>query len=109
MPIHHQQKFDHHQVHIVYLYYMLHHSFIPSFIVDITEEMREKMAAIKSYTSQFLDSSNGQDQTFINRPAFLESIETRAAFFGQQIGVKYGEGYHYEGLLKINNIIQFFS
>jgi bacillithiol biosynthesis deacetylase BshB1 len=91
------------------LYYMLHHSFIPSFIVDISEEMRDKLTAIKSYSSQFLDTSNSQDQTFINRPAFIESIETRAAFLGQQIGAKYGEGYHYEGVFKINNIIQFFS
>ena len=91
------------------LYYMLHHTFIPSFIVDISEEMRDKLAAIESYSSQFLDTSNSQDQTFINRPEFLESIEIRAAYFGQQIGVKYGEGYHHEGPLKINNIIQFFS
>jgi len=93
----------------IILYYMLHQPFTPSFIVDISEEMEFKMAAIRAYVSQFTEFSKGAQSTYINSTNFLDSIQTRAEFFGQQIGAKFGEGYYYRGMLKINNILQFFS
>jgi bacillithiol biosynthesis deacetylase BshB1 len=93
----------------IILYYMLHQPFTPSFIVDISEEMEFKMAAIRAYVSQFSDFSKGAQSTYINNANFLDTIQTRAEFFGQQIGSKFGEGYYYKGMLKINNILQFFS
>lgn len=89
------------------LYYMLHRSFTPSFVVDISDEMEDKLTAIRAYRSQF--SSEGLTETYINNPRFLESIKTKAAYLGQLIGVRYGEGYYYKGVFKINNIIDFFA
>lgn len=91
------------------LYYMMHQFFQPTFIVDITDEMDTKIEAIEAYRSQFAMSGNGFELTYINRPEFLTSLRTRAAFLGEQIGVKYGEGFLYKGSLKIDNIPQFFS
>lgn len=91
------------------LYYMLHKTFIPTFIVDITEEMKTKMTAIRAYKSQFELSSDSDETTFINRPDFLESITTRDQFYGQKIGCKYGEPYFFDGSLKIDNIMQIFT
>jgi bacillithiol biosynthesis deacetylase BshB1 len=91
------------------LYYMLHWSFEPTFIVDISKEFERKMEAISAYASQFNKRDVGLKQTYINKPQFLESIETRAKFFGQLINQSYGEPFLYEGKLKIDNLIQFFT
>ena len=93
----------------IILYYMLHQFFTPSFIVDISEEMEYKMAAIRAYVSQFSECSKEAQSTYINNVNFLDTIQTRAEFFGQQIRSKFGEGFYYKGMLKINNILQFFS
>lgn len=89
------------------LYYMMHHEFDPSFIVDISEYHEVKTAAIKAYKSQFL--SGGDQETYINKPGFLAALEARAAHLGQKIGANYGEGFYYKGKLKIDNIPSFFA
>lgn len=91
------------------LYYMLHKPFIPTFVVDISQEMDAKLDAIKAYKSQFLLETKNSIMTYINRPEFLETIVTRAKFYGQQIGCKYGEPYYYHETIKIENIMQFFA
>jgi len=90
------------------LYYILHKIIEPTFIVDISEEFEQKIAAIKSYKSQFGNTVES-NTTYINRPEFLENIKTRCAYLGQQINCKFGEGFIFEGKLKINNLMDFFS
>jgi bacillithiol biosynthesis deacetylase BshB1 len=90
-------------------YYMLHQSFNPSFIVDISAEMAQKMQAIGAYASQFKARKKAVTQTSINRPDFLKSLETRAAYWGQQVGVDHGEAFYFKGILKIDDILRFFS
>ena len=92
----------------IVLFYMLHQSFEPSFIVDISDEMSQKMEAIGSFASQFSLSENSKERTYINRSGFLETIKTRAAFWGQQVGVSHGEAFLFQGILKIDNIKDFF-
>jgi bacillithiol biosynthesis deacetylase BshB1 len=91
------------------LFYMLHKYFDPTFVVDITDQMDQKLKSIHAYVTQFsLDSKDGQ-ATYINNPQFLQSVITRSELLGQQIGVKYGEGFYYRDVMKIDNIINFFS
>ncbi len=91
------------------LYYMLHRIFEPSFVVDISDEMELKMEAIFAYKSQFSCDAKLNEKTYINNPDFLESIRSRAAYFGSQIGAMFGEGYYYQGMIKIDNILHFFA
>jgi bacillithiol biosynthesis deacetylase BshB1 len=91
------------------IYYPLHNFVDSTFVVDISDVMDKKMESIKAYDSQFSSISGNGVSTHINKPEFLNSIVTRAEFLGQQIGVKYAEGYYYPGTLKIDNIINFFS
>ncbi len=91
------------------LFYMLHTSFEPSFVVDISEVFDQKMQAINSFESQFSARLKGAKQTFINKEEFLESIEIRARFYGQRVGCRYGEPYYSQELLKLDNILQFFA
>ena len=93
----------------IIIYYLLHNFIIPTFAVDISNEMDQKLEAIKAYVSQFSSIAKDGISTHINRPEFLSSIITRSEFLGQQIGVKYAEGFYYPGLMKIDNILNFFS
>jgi bacillithiol biosynthesis deacetylase BshB1 len=90
------------------LSYMLHKVFNPTFVVDISADMETKMTAIQAYRSQFINAGQNEN-TFISRPEFLESIVTRARFYGQQVHTMYGEPYYFDGMLKIDNVIDFFS
>lgn len=93
----------------VLLYYMMHHEFEPSFVVDISSVMGLKVDAIMAYQSQFSSEGDTETETYINRPEFLNSLQIRAAWFGQQCGVKFAEPFYYPGRLKIDNILQFFA
>ncbi len=92
----------------IVLSYMLHRIFTPSFVVDISADMETKMAAIHAYRSQFFKTEQ-KEITYINRPEFLESIITRARFYGQQVNSEYGEPYYFDGALKIDNVMDFFT
>jgi hypothetical protein len=70
--------------------------------------METKMTAIQAYRSQFFETER-KESTYINRPEFLESIITRARFYGQQINCMYGEPYYFDGILKIDNVMDFFA
>ena len=91
------------------LFYMLHRYFDPTFVVDITGQMDQKLESIKAYDSQFSSDTTENTPTYINKPEFLQSVITRAEFLGQKIGVKYAEGFYFPGIMKIDNIIDFFS
>ncbi len=91
------------------LYYMMHTRFTPSFIVDISDEMETKIKTIKCYESQFSQSKEKKKNTYINQPEFFDSIINRAKFYGYEIKREFGEPYFYRGVLKINNIMDFFS
>ncbi|MBN1543507.1 bacillithiol biosynthesis deacetylase BshB1 [candidate division KSB1 bacterium] len=74
-------------------FYMELYDFVPSFIVDISAVYEKKIASIRAYTSQFYQPGKLDDEepTFISSPEFLQSIVTKAEYWGQKIGVRYGE------------------
>lgn len=74
-----------------YFHFMQRYQFTPSFIVDISDVYDIRMKAIKAHTSQFYNPSSKEPETHLSQKAFLEWIETRARYFGEQIGAHYGE------------------
>ena len=83
-------------------YYMQTYTFDPTFIVDITGHQKTKMESIKSYSTQFYDSANKEPQTFISRPEFMGYVESRALFYGFQIGKQYGEPFYSEEKIELD-------
>jgi len=77
-----------------YFHYMQKYEFIPSFIVDISETYDTRMAAIRAFASQFYDPKRKEPETLVSSPAFMQFIETRAKYYGNQIGVRYGEPFY---------------
>lgn len=83
-------------------YYMQTYTFEPSFIVDISDTFELKMKGVKAFSSQFFDPKSKEPDTFISSPEFLNFIESRARFYGFQIGKKYGEPFYSDERLELD-------
>lgn len=66
---------------------------IPDFVVDITNEQKDKMKAILAYKSQFYNPNSNEPDTFISSNAFLQFVEARGREMGQICEVEYAEGF----------------
>ncbi|RMH64708.1 MAG: bacillithiol biosynthesis deacetylase BshB1 [Calditrichaeota bacterium] len=91
------------------IYYFMHHQEKPSFIVDISDEFAQKMEAVRAYGSQFHNPDSKEPATYISDPAFLKNVETRAAWYGFQIGVEYGEPFFVKSPVRVNNLLKQFT
>jgi bacillithiol biosynthesis deacetylase BshB1 len=85
------------------LYYMIHHPFEPSFVVDISGVWDQKMAVLAAYQSQFAPDSS-EVQTAISRPDFMRFIRARAIVFGALIGATYGEAFYMPGPVPLREL-----
>jgi bacillithiol biosynthesis deacetylase BshB1 len=84
-------------------YYMIHHSFAPSLVVDVSSVWDRKMAAVAAYRSQFQPDGSGF-QTAISRPDFMRFIEARAIVFGAMIGAAHGEAFYLPGPVPLGGL-----
>jgi hypothetical protein len=64
------------------------------------------MKAVEAYSTQFYNSTNGDDgpQTYISTPDFIDSVIARARMLGKRLGVKYAEGFISEKKIGIKNL-----
>ncbi|MED4918841.1 bacillithiol biosynthesis deacetylase BshB1 [Geobacillus thermodenitrificans] len=81
---------DAHRVRSVY-YYMINAFCRPHFLVDISETVQDKLASLRAYESQFEKRPGSVDTPLTNN--YIEMIESRERWFGQQIGAEYAEGF----------------
>lgn len=78
---------------------------IPSFIIDVSDFVEEKMNAIKAHTSQFYREGSDEPVTRISDVNFLNQIENRMRYFGSLIGVAAGEPYYVREALNVDDPI----
>ncbi len=78
----------------------------PDIVVDVSEQWAAKIDAIKAYTTQFHSEGydEGEPETYISKPDFLEYIEGRAREYGKYIGAKYAEGFTCRRLLGVDDL-----
>lgn len=81
----------------------------PSFVIDISEVIEEKLASIRAFKTQFYTPgrTDNEPQTYISSPEFLESIINRSKMFGKMIGVKYAEGFLSKKMIGMNSFNAF--
>jgi N-acetylglucosamine malate deacetylase 1 len=76
---------------------------VPSFVVDVSGFVDEKMNAIRAYKSQFFDAESKEPATRISARGFLEEIEVRMRYFGSLIGVAAGEPFYVREALNVGD------
>lgn len=88
------------------LHYLQDYYHEPDFVVDISDAIEKKIAAIRCYESQFYskDYDSDEPQTYISSPAFLEAIVSRSASLGKIIGVQHAEAFVSKKLVGLKNL-----
>lgn len=79
---------------------------VPSFVVDISGHLEDKMAAIKAYRSQFYDPNSTEPETRLTNKHFLDELENRSRYFGSLIGVEAGEPFFVRETLNIADPVE---
>ncbi len=87
-----------------YYHFMQTYEFVPSFIVDISDVYEQRMNAVRAFRSQFYDPESEEPETFLSTPAFMEFLHTRFQYFGDRIGVKYGEPFYSVNMVGIKDL-----
>jgi LmbE family N-acetylglucosaminyl deacetylase len=86
------------------LYASLYADVKPSFIVDISAQFERRMEALLSYASQYGESSEG-GTLFPNEREIRERLGAVARFYGNQIGVQYGEPFVVKEAIRIDDVV----
>jgi len=76
----------------------------PDLIVDISEVIQKRRAAINAFKSQLYDPESHEPKTYISSKGFMDMLEARAIDWGQKIGVKYAEGFTVRHSLGVKNL-----
>ncbi|HEX6047024.1 MAG TPA: bacillithiol biosynthesis deacetylase BshB1 [Pyrinomonadaceae bacterium] len=76
---------------------------VPSFVVDVSDFVDDKMNAIRAYRSQFYNAASSEPATRISARGFLEEIELRMRYFGTLIGVDAGEPFYVREALNVED------
>jgi N-acetylglucosamine malate deacetylase 1 len=86
------------------LYASLYADVKPSFIVDISAQFERRMRALLSYTSQYGATQEGAG-LFPDEAEIRDRLGAIARFYGNQIGVKYGEPFVVKEAIQIDDIV----
>jgi bacillithiol biosynthesis deacetylase BshB1 len=79
---------------------------VPSFIVDISEFLEQKMAAIRAHVSQFHNPNSKDLETRLSEKGFLDQLENRSRYFGSLIGTAAGEPFFVREMLNVDDPIK---
>jgi len=77
----------------------------PSFVVDVTREFDRRMDSLFAYQSQYGESDEGAD-LFPKQIEIRERLAAVARFYGNLIGVKYGEAFVIREAQAVEDVVQ---
>src|SRR4051794_27970729 len=86
------------------LYSSLYANVQPSFVVDISRQFERRMSALLCYSSQYGNSAEATD-LFPSHEEVGERLASVARFYGNLIGVKYGEPFVVKEAMRVDDII----
>jgi bacillithiol biosynthesis deacetylase BshB1 len=86
------------------VYSSLYANVTPSFVVDISSQFDRRMAALLAYKSQYGDAAEGSD-LFPPQTEVRERLAAIARFYGNLIGVKYGEPFVIKEAIRVDDIV----
>jgi bacillithiol biosynthesis deacetylase BshB1 len=76
----------------------------PSFVVDISAQFERRMAALLSYQSQYGRQGDAGD-LFPDPEEIRERLAAVARFYGNLIGVRYGEPFVVKETLRVDDVV----
>ena len=76
----------------------------PAIVVDVTRQFERRMESLLAYKSQYGASANRSD-LFPEEKEIRERLEMTARFYGNLIGVKYGEPYAVKEPVAIDDVM----
>ncbi|NUQ12507.1 MAG: bacillithiol biosynthesis deacetylase BshB1 [Gemmatimonadaceae bacterium] len=76
----------------------------PTFVVDISAEMEEKLAAIGAYASQFGGATQA-GEVYPNGEPLLDIVRHQAAHYGSLIRTRYGEPFHTTETVQVDDVV----
>jgi LmbE family N-acetylglucosaminyl deacetylase len=85
------------------VYASLYANVTPSFVVDISAEFDARMEALLSYRSQYGEAPAGSD-LFPGEQEIRERLAAVARFYGNLIGVKYGEPFVVKETIQVDDL-----
>ena len=86
------------------LYSSIYAEVKPSFIVDISAQFERRMTALLSYTSQYGEAIEG-GALFPNEAEIRDRLGSVARFYGNLIGVKYGEPFVVKEAMQVEDVV----
>jgi LmbE family N-acetylglucosaminyl deacetylase len=93
----------------VIMYFKLPRQLVPSFVVDISNHIEQRRAAIGAYGSQLFDPSSKEPMTRLSQPDFLFQVESVHAYYGSLIGTRAAEAFHIKEVLEIRDLVRHFT
>jgi len=86
------------------LYSSVYANVTPSFVVDISAQFERRMAALLSYESQYGGQGEASD-LFPAPEEIRERLAAVARFYGNLIGVRYGEPFVIKETLRVDDVV----
>ncbi len=77
----------------------------PTFVVDISDQIETKLAAIRCYASQFDGRTWGGEVFPGGERSLYDQIRMHAARYGALIRTEYGEPFHTEETVRIDDVV----
>lgn len=74
---------------------------IPSFVVDISEFLDQKIEAVRAHRSQFYDPNSTEPETMLTGKAYIDEIANRSRYYGSLIRTAAGEPFFVREALNI--------
>lgn len=75
----------------------------PTFVVDISDEFEQKMAAVRCYASQF-DGATQAGEVYPNGEPLYDMVTHYAAYYGALIRTRYGEPYFTTEMMRVDDV-----
>jgi bacillithiol biosynthesis deacetylase BshB1 len=86
------------------VYSSLYANVIPTFVVDISRQFERRMDSLLAYRSQYGETTDGA-AVFPDEPEIRDRLTSTARFYGNLIGVKYGEPFVSKETMRIDDIV----
>ncbi|MBA4536102.1 bacillithiol biosynthesis deacetylase BshB1 [Bacillus aquiflavi] len=89
---------SYHKVANIY-FYMINGFHKPDFVIDVSDEIDQKLASLQAYASQF-----NQEASFKTplTNGYIETVKARERLFGKEVGVEFAEGFKVKRPLLVN-------